>query len=259
MTDQGPSQSVINMLAGMHPGGGHRVACWPPELSPGDMRRRSETPSEWIGRIIDLISKTRGGNYFALNSLRIDDEDPLLFFGYIDYANGTSPHSFSLNYLCLADANPIINGDYKAATEGMKWLRFDYDPRMARGNPFDHPHVHLHIDGNESPRLPFTHMANDCFLADITEFVLLNFSYDRGWKSWAKSIWNNEVRTHSDPEKIEYDHLEKLYQLDAHKFSVEHVSNHVVFLKSAMRRSKKSMFSCPRDWLWEKDIDLHCP
>jgi hypothetical protein len=87
--------------------------------------------------------------------------------------------------------DPEIEGAY---------LRLDCD-ELTLGDPFSHPHPHIHLEGSMSPRFAFDGGTSENVLVDFMEFLYRHYR-PRQWLVWARRVWDDDfaaTRTGDEP------------------------------------------------------------
>ena len=71
-----------------------------------------------------------------------------------------------------------------------QYLRLDFD-YTTLGDPFSHPLVHIHVDGELSPRFALDGGNSGNIVVDYLEFLYRNYAPEM-WRRWAEREWNRE-------------------------------------------------------------------
>jgi len=88
-----------------------------------------------------------------------------------------------------------VNGSLQA-----QYLRLDLD-YTTLGNPFSHPLVHLHSDGDLSPRFALEGGPSGNILVDYLEFLYRHYVPTK-WLAWANRVWSREFQSSAKDDEV---------------------------------------------------------
>jgi hypothetical protein len=159
---------------------GRATSALPGDLDEAEARRSpEESLHRWFVRVVDRFC---GGE-----PKRTALEDNLAIFVKLAWRRP--------DRLVYANIQTIVTASdlddfYLDADAQAQYLRLDFDYKTL-GDPFSHPLVHIHVEGELSPRFALDGGNSSNIVVDYLEFLYRNYAPVR-WLEWAEREWNRE-------------------------------------------------------------------
>ena len=91
--------------------------------------------------------------------------------------------------------------DYYLDVNGQaQYLRLDFDSKSL-GVPFSHPLVHVHVEGELSPRFALDGGDSGNIIVDYLDFLYRNYAPMK-WLKWAEREWNRELASAIEKRRV---------------------------------------------------------
>jgi hypothetical protein len=173
------SARVDNLLQQVRPYG-RSTSAVPPKLIEIETRRSSgESLHQWFVRAVNSCCDGEPKRTAVEDNIAVFVKLAWKERRQLDYANIQTVVS-------AAD----LEDYYIDVNVPAQYLRLDFDYKTL-GDPFSHPLVHIHVEGDLSPRFTLDGGISGNILVDYLEFLYRNYA-PATWLKWAEREWNRE-------------------------------------------------------------------
>jgi hypothetical protein len=225
------SIGVERLLRAVRPYGGSTSA-FPPQLNESEFRRNpGETLHAWFVRAVDGLCGS--------DPKRAAVEDNIACFIKLSWKDRRR--------LIYASAQTVVatcdlEDYYLDADREAQYLRLDFDYHSL-GKAFSHPLVHIHTEGDLSPRFALDGGTSGNVVVDYLEFLYRNYAPAK-WLKWAEHVWEREFRATANPGDL--NHFPTIIEAFENS-QIQILRDHAALLgriKRALRTRKDDAFGC---------------
>ncbi len=158
---------------------------WFPNNLQGVSSRRNSDESlrDWFERMIENLGRQAPYSFLLEENI-----------GLLATIKWTSNSSLTYANIQVIIAPCPLDEYFCDASQKAFYLRLDCD-KQTLGELFTHPHPHIHLDDDLSPRFALDNGTSENVIVDFVEFVYRHFKPDL-WLEWARSIWDRDYAHH---------------------------------------------------------------